>query len=135
MKKILVLTIVLLAAISLTAAGGECPASPGDIIGQIRCGESVCGELVRYMTYQGGSCNASQLGVCCIPRGPATKESIGSLDLYLVHPNGNPFNYLPGSVRLMDRETGEEVMRGTFRRGVFRWQNGSESVDSLVCGK
>ncbi len=115
-------------------ASGQCPANPDDIIGQIRCGETKCGHLVQHMAFIGGSCRASFMHICCPGPMPVPKEGAASQDVLLrpVHPNGQPFNYLPGPVHILD-ENGDIVLRGQFRRGVFKFDNGTIAKLSRSC--
>ena len=117
-------------------AGGSCPASPGDIIGQIRCGETRCGQLVSHMQFIGGSCQATPLGVCCdgkeLKAIAESAETGQDILLWPVHPNGQPFNYLNGPVHIVD-ENGDIVLKGKYRAGEFLFDNGQKVKHSLAC--
>ena len=143
MKKKLGLTLLILWAVVLVGggvksafAGGSCPAAPDDPVGQIRCGETRCGQLVSHMQHIGGSCKAVPLGVCCDGKElkPIAESAGQDILLWPVHPNGQPFNYLNGPVHIVD-ENGDIVLKGKYRSGEFLFDNGQRVKHSRTCNK
>ena len=135
MKRLLVGLAAFMLVGSMAYSQGQCPAAPDDPIGQIRCGETNCGELVDNMTFSKGQCRASWLGVCC-KKTPLTTIAEGltvqpDIDIWLEHPNRSMFNYLNGPVHMVAADG--VVLRGHYRSGTFYWSNGTTSKRATTC--
>ena len=130
MKKIIAIAILLVAPAVM--ASGTCPASPGDIEGQIRCGEMTCDLFMSNSTYvMGGTCSPQRKFYCCVNGGPfRSMESVAveTLSIEFVERGNKTFDGLTNGVHVRMLVNGQQVPgpmgQGRFVDGFLEMNNG-----------
>jgi hypothetical protein len=137
MKRLLILALFLFAASAM--ASGECPASPGDIEGQIRCGELDCPQYVLHAWNTGNTCYA-RMGFLCCGRGMRFTSREGEVDAtwpvtLLRYQNGHRFDGHSGRVEVVSTKTGAVLRSGHYfsNPGLFQWDDGLSATVEREC--
>jgi hypothetical protein len=119
---------------------GQCPASPGDIEGQIQCGELSCSRYTLNAWNMAGGCYARPGFLCCFKTQMHSRESAVEWPMTIaMRPNGNLFNGKTGPVNVFSMKTGSLLQEGFYfaatpaRAAEFVWADGRTASVAQEC--